>query len=162
HLRGYLDFAERGLPAVAVSLPTDSQGDAESPFEEEVLRVLRSWGYVAVPQVGHAGFRIDIGIKAESDQGGYVLGVECDGDMYHRSKTARDRDRLRQEVLEGLGWTIFRIWGSSWYRQRFKAEADLRRAVERALSGGASSVRPRVMPATVEPNVGYEEVDLDA
>ena len=89
HLRRYLDYAERGHPALAVDLK-GSMGDAESLFEEEVLNSLRSMGHDAVPQVGVAGYRIDIGVRHPTRPGSYLLGVECDGASYHSSKVARD------------------------------------------------------------------------
>jgi very-short-patch-repair endonuclease len=66
--------------------------------------------------VGVAKYRIDIGIVHPDKRGGYVLGVECDGATYHSSKAARDRDRLRQDVLERLNWRIHRVWSTDWYR----------------------------------------------
>ena len=116
HLRRYLDYAARGLPALAPG--TSAGGDAESPFEESVINVIRSWGYELTPQVGTAGYRIDIGIHYPSHPGVYALGVECDGYQYHSSKAARDRDRLREKVLRDLGWNLHRIWGTAWYRDR--------------------------------------------
>ena len=133
--------------------------DAESPFEEEVIRVIRSWGYEVVPQVGAAGYRVDMGIPHPVETGRYALGIECDGAMYHSSRVARDRDRLRQEVLEGLGWRLHRIWGTSWYRDRADQEERLREAIEAAIDGNAPAPRKRRLdpaPAWVEDN--YEIV----
>jgi very-short-patch-repair endonuclease len=107
-LQRYLDYAERGISALAIDL-TDSGGDAESPLEESVLSVLRNRGYDVVTQVGTAGYRIDLGIRHPTEVGRFALGVECDGAAYHSSKVARDRDRLRQEVLEHLGWRLYRV-----------------------------------------------------
>lgn len=160
HLRGYLDFGLRGIEALAIDL-SQSLGDAESVFEEEVLRVVRGWGYDAVPQVGLAGYRIDIGVKNPRDSGRFLLGIECDGAMYHSSKVARDRDRLRQQVIEGLGWQIHRIWGISWFRDRAGQEARLRDAIERAVEGEtAQPVLASRLPAP--PEVVHDEVDFDA
>ena len=136
HLQRYLDYAERGQPALAVDLE-GSQGDAESPFEEEVLNSLRSMGHDAVPQVGVAGYRIDVGVRHPTKPGSYLLGVECDGASYHSSKVARDRDRLRQEVLEGLGWSIHRIWSTSWFADRRGEERRLADAITASLRGDA-------------------------
>jgi hypothetical protein len=133
HLQRYLDFAARGHPALSLEVG-DMLLDAESPFEEEVVRVIRSWGFDAVPQVGAAGYRIDIGVRHPAEPGRYAIGIECDGAMYHSSRVARDRDRLRQEVLEGLGWHLHRIWGTAWYRDRARQEAELRVAIDQAIS----------------------------
>jgi hypothetical protein len=132
HLRRYLDYAARGLPALA--LDTSAAGDAESPFEESVISVIRSWGYELTPQVGTAGYRIDIGVRHPGHPGVYALGVECDGYQYHSSKVARDRDRLREKVLRGLGWNLHRIWGTAWYRDRNGEERKLRAAIEHAIT----------------------------
>lgn len=153
HLRGYLDFAERGYPALAIDLE-DSLGDCESPFEEEVVRAARSMGFEAVPQVGAAGYRIDIGIRHPDKPGSYLLGVECDGASYHSSKVARDRDRLRQEILERLGWTMHRVWSTAWFADRGREIRALRSAIDNALqappgNGGPRPTRPGPLVATV-------------
>ena len=132
HLRRYLDYAARGMAALA--LDTSTGGDAESPFEESVIDAIRSWGYDVTPQVGTAGYRIDIGVRHPAHPGVFVLGVECDGYQYHSSKVARDRDRLREQVLRGLGWNLHRIWGTAWYRDRNGEEQRLRTAIERAVT----------------------------
>lgn len=160
HLKGYLDFAGRGTRALAID-HEDSEGDADSPFEEEVLRSIRGWGFDAVSQVGVAGYRIDIGLRDTARPGTYALGIECDGAMYHSSKVARDRDRLRQQVLEGLGWQIHRIWGTSWYRNRSGQETRLREAIESALRGTRVE-SPLASPPVEALTVEDQEVDLEA
>ncbi len=121
-LQAYLDYAERGTEWLTDQLEA-SQGDFESPFEREVAGLIRSFGFDAVPQVGASRYRIDIGVRSAVRPGRFSLGVECDGAMYHSAKTARDRDRLRQRVLENLGWRIHRIWSQDWFRNRGTEEA---------------------------------------
>lgn len=85
--------------------------------------------------MGVAGYRIDIGIVHPDRPGSYILGLECDGATYHSSKAARDRDRLRQAVLEGLNWRIHRVWSTDWYRD---PEREFARLVQRIGSLQAS------------------------
>ncbi len=144
HLRGYLDFAQRG-PAALADDARPSQGAAESVFEEQVAAVIRSWGYLVHTQVGAAGYRIDLAVLHPDRPGEYLLGVECDGAAYHSARTARDRDRLREQVLVGLGWRIHRIWGISWWRDRSSQESRLRAAIETAIEAAIES--------TVEPAI---------
>lgn len=158
HLRGYLDFAERGIDALSLDV-RGSLGDAESPFEEDVLSVIGSWGYDVVTQVGSAGYRIDLGVKHPDRPGEYVLAVECDGAAYHSAATARDRDRLRSRVLKGLGWNIHRIWGISWYRDRHGESLKLKAAIEAAIAGSGEPVRIDAPPVV---EIEMEEVDLEA
>lgn len=83
-------------------------------------------GFEVVPQVGVAGYFIDLAVK-HPKRSGYILGIECDGAMYHSSKSARDRDRLREEVLIGLKWNIYRIWSTDWFanpQQQFARLVD--------------------------------------
>ena len=127
-LKTFLDYAEnRNLQT---AMPTG--GDTDSPFEDAVYQFLRSHGHTVTTQVGCAGYRIDLAVTDPASPGRYLLGVECDGARYHSSPVARDRDRLRQQVLEGLGWTIHRIWSTDWYRHRAETGQRLLEAVERA------------------------------
>jgi very-short-patch-repair endonuclease len=157
HLKGYLAFAEQGPKALEMQIRRGPSG-TESPFEDSVLDTIRKWGYTAHTQIGSSGYRIDIGICEPSDPDRYILGVECDGEQYHSAKTARDRDRLRQEVLENRGWTIHRIWGTDWYRYREAAEQSLREAIESAMA--ADPEQPRHTRTVHAPSVGHEPVDL--
>ncbi|WP_199084323.1 DUF3320 domain-containing protein [Bosea sp. ASV33] len=114
HLKTFLDYAERG----AVALPaqdTGSAGGFDSPFEEAVAAQLQRHGWTVVPQVGISGFRIDLGIRHPDLAGAYLAGVECDGAAYHSSATARDRDKVREQVLRGLGWNMLRVWSTDWW-----------------------------------------------
>ncbi|MER3415526.1 MAG: hypothetical protein C4297_04845 [Gemmataceae bacterium] len=117
-LRAYLDYAERGPAALQVPLPEATGQGFDSPFEQEVCEELRRIGLTVHPQVGCGPYRIDLGVVDPQAPGRYLLGVECDGATYHSSATARDRDRLRQQVLETLGWRICRVWSTDWVRDR--------------------------------------------
>ena len=114
HLKQFLDFAMHGSRAFARAA-TGPLGDYESPFEAAVAERLGAKGWILHPQIGVSGFRIDLGVVDPDAPGAFLAGVECDGATYHRAATARDRDRLRQVVLEGLGWRIVRIWSTDWW-----------------------------------------------
>lgn len=122
-LKKFLAYAKTGIMDIGVG----AGGDADSPFEEEVEAALLQLGLIVERQVGVGGFRIDLAIKDSSKPGRYLLGIECDGATYHSARWARDRDRLRQDVLEGLGWRIHRIWSTDWYRDK---EHEIRRTAE--------------------------------
>lgn len=126
-LRAYLAFARTGQYQEA----HHTGREPDSDFEVEVANTLREQGYEVTPQVGVAGYFIDLGVRAKHG-GRFLLGVECDGARYHSSFSARDRDRLRQQVLEGLGWEIFRIWSTDWYRDGRKQRQRLLEAVKKA------------------------------
>ncbi|RDU37108.1 helicase [Neobacillus piezotolerans] len=88
----------------------------DSPFEEQVYKQLRNLGYEVATQVGMSGYRIDMAIVHPNDSSRYILGVECDGAMYHSSANAKERDIYRQRFLENRGWTIERIWSRNWWK----------------------------------------------
>ena len=126
-LKHYLEFAIKGYRALAEqSVPTGREPD--SPFEVAVMRVLRNHGWDVQPQVGCSGYRIDIGVVDPRAPGRYLAGIECDGATYHSAATSRDRDRLRQHVLEGLGWNILRIWSTDWW---LNPEGEIEKISER-------------------------------
>ncbi len=123
-LKRYLKYADTGE---LDDMPGPTGREADSPFEKEVAYSLRKVGYQIEHQVGSAGYFIDVGVKDPERPGRYLLGIECDGATYHSAQSARDRDRLRQQVLEGLGWRIHRIWSTDWFRN---PDRELRKAAE--------------------------------
>jgi very-short-patch-repair endonuclease len=111
-LRKYLEYAEtRGR----VSSMPGSDAESDSDFEVEVAERLRAKGYAVDYQVGVSGYRIDLGVRHPDHLERYLAGIECDGATYHSSKSARDRDRLREEVLVHKGWDIVRVWSTDWF-----------------------------------------------
>jgi very-short-patch-repair endonuclease len=127
-LKEYLKFAETG----ELDLATPSGRGPDSPFEEAVADRLREKGYDIEHQVGVAGFYIDLAVRDPERPGRYLLGIECDGATYHSARMARVRDRTRQAVLEGLGWTIHRIWSTDWFRNPEDELGKVVAAIERA------------------------------
>jgi very-short-patch-repair endonuclease len=116
-LKAFLDFAERGPVALREAITEANQRGADSPFEQAVGDELERRGLTIHRQVGCGGYRIDLAIT-DGASGKYLIGVECDGATYHSAATARDRDRLRKAVLEGLGWKLVRVWSTDWVRDR--------------------------------------------
>ena len=160
HLRMFLDYAKRGEAALIEEV-SRTHGEVESPFEQAVYDELTKRGWRVDCQVGCSGYRIDLAIPDPDAPGRYLLGVECDGANYHSAKSARDRDRIRQAVLEGLGWQLHRIWSTDWWLQRPKEIAKLEEAIESAkvrvkaeddLDLGAPANVPAVTKSTAEPN----------
>ncbi|EKD37973.1 MAG: hypothetical protein ACD_75C00919G0003 [uncultured bacterium] len=131
-LKCFLDYAERGPVAIAERRSTETEGECESPFETQICDALREKGYTVHPQVGCSGYRIDLAIVDPERPGRYLLGIECDGANYHRSKTARDRDKLRESILIGLGWTIHRVWSTDWWERPNEELARIETAIEAA------------------------------
>jgi very-short-patch-repair endonuclease len=119
----------------------------ENTFEADVKNALQSKGIELIPQYGVSRYRIDFVAKHPKRPGRLVLAVECDGASYHSAYTARDRDRLRQQHLEALGWRFHRIWSTDWFMRRDqeidRAVAAFKAAVVHAdrsdTSGGGSS-----------------------
>lgn len=131
-LKNFLDFADRGPRALAEAVQ-GSVGGYDSPFEEAVAERLRDKGWEVVPQVGVSRFRIDLGIVDPDRPGDFLVGVECDGATYHRSATARDRDKVRAAVLEGLGWNLLRVWSTDWFVDQARETERLHAQLESIL-----------------------------
>ena len=118
-LKAFLEYAEKGH--LHNSVQTNKEPDSD--FEVAVMNALKNYGYECEPQLGVAGFFLDIAVRDPGKPGKFLMGIECDGATYHSAKSARDRDRLRQEILESLGWKIHRIWSTDWFKN---SEAQLR------------------------------------
>ena len=113
-LRDYLEYARTG----SLNTVEETGRDADSDFEISVMDMLELRGFEVTPQLGVAGYRIDIAVKHPDARGSYLAAIECDGATYHSALSVRDRDRIRQEILESLGWRgrIWRIWSTDWFR----------------------------------------------
>ena len=156
-LKDYMLVARDGLKALNATPIVNVDAQAESPFEEEVYRALTTLtptlsqeGRGSLPltlhrQVGVSGYRIDLAVVDADQPGRYLLGIECDGATYHSAQTARDRDRLRQQVLEGLGWKLLRIWSRDWISDRAR-EIDRVLATIQALKQPTAPIDPAASP----------------
>jgi very-short-patch-repair endonuclease len=151
-LRAYLEYAEKGM-LVDFGI-SDTGREPESDFEVSVAQIVNGLGYKVVPQVGVAGFFIDLGVRYPDRPAEYMLGIECDGAAYHSAASVRDRDRLRQEILEKKGWRIHRIWSVDWYKNRDSEVGRLRRVLGKIMEQEKSAVRvEQVKPVEIGPVV---------
>ncbi len=123
-LKRWLEYAATGVLDAGELVHKEPDSD----LEIFVIQQIQAMGCIAIPQVGVKGYWIDIGVKHPQWPHGFILGVECDGAAYHSSKSARDRDRLRQDVLEGLGWRFHRIWSTDWFNKP-REQAEILRNV---------------------------------
>lgn len=121
-LRQYLEFAASDGSELGAAVSDEPL----NPFEMDVKRRLEQAKIPVTPQYGVAGYRIDFACAHPERTGDMVLAIEADGASYHSGHTARDRDRLRQEVLESKGWRFHRIWSTDWFRD---PEGETREAV---------------------------------
>lgn len=182
HLKAFLRYAaEQSREDSAQRLATS--GDFDSDFERQVHDALVAKGYRVDSQVGCGAYRIDLAVHHPEESGIYLLGIECDGAAYHSAATARDRDRLRQQVLEGLGWRLHRIWSTDWWFHREREIERLEEAIEEALRApivkhdalqvpplpeprerAQDAFPPTPVPAEVEPSpvVPYKKASLRA
>ncbi|MGY1488254.1 DUF4011 domain-containing anti-phage protein Hhe [Methylobacillus pratensis] len=111
-LKAFLEYTETGhLHSTNIT-----GKPADSDFEIAVMQLLKQHGYECEPQLGVAGFFLDLAVRDPGKPGRFLMGIECDGATYHSAKSARDRDYLRQKILEDLGWKIRRIWSTDWFK----------------------------------------------
>jgi transcription elongation GreA/GreB family factor len=129
-LKRWLEYSASGV----LDSGEETEREPDSDFELFVIDQIRAMGCIPVPQVGVAGYFVDIGVRHPDWPYGFVLGVECDGATYHSAKSARDRDRLRQEILEGLGWKLHRIWSTDWFNNPRQEAERLRSVIATRLS----------------------------
>ncbi|MVT07140.1 DUF3320 domain-containing protein [Chitinophaga tropicalis] len=127
-LKNFLYFAQHGTLKTlsGEGLP------ANIPFEEMVAGHLTAKGYIVKKQVGSKGFYIDLAVVDPDTPGKYVMGIMCDGASYHSARSAKDRDRLRHQVLENMGWNIYHVWSTDWFRHPVRELNRLIMALENA------------------------------
>jgi len=142
-LRNYLEYAEKGPEAT--TLVQCIAPKYESPLEKDVAEEIQHMEYNIAPQVGCSGYRIDIGVVDPANPGYYLLGVECDGQTYRASKSARDRDRLREQVLNQLGWRIHHIWSPDWVARHDSEVRRLKDAIQQACEQRPEKETPKAL-----------------
>lgn len=132
-LRKYIEFAIHGQSVLENEIKEEGYVSFDSPFEQSVYDFLDRNGYNVATQVGCSGYRIDLAIKHPQKSGVYTLAIECDGAAYHSGRNARERDRLRQEVLENMGWKFYRIWSTDWIKDSVSEGKRLLEAVGKSI-----------------------------
>ena len=146
-LRDFLNYCETGI---LHKTERDTGRGPDSDFEIAVMTALRDNGFECIPQVGVAGFFIDVAVVDPGNRGRYLMGIECDGATYHSAKSARDRDRLRQTILERLGWRIRRIWSTDWFKNPQGELAAIIRELHQ--------LKSPLIPAEPEPESEIDEI----
>ena len=123
-LKGFLEYARSNGRNLQTTRFTEFP---ENVFEYAIRVALEAEGLVLSTQIGVSSYRIDLAVHHPDRPGEFIMGIECDGASYHSAQGARDRDRLRQEHLEALGWRIVRIWSTDWFYQK---EQEVQRIVK--------------------------------
>jgi len=153
--REYLDYAASGR----LETGSHTGRPPDSDFEVAVAQMLADRGFSCEPQVGVAGFFIDIGVRDPNNNGRFILGVECDGSTYHSTKAARDRDRLRDEVLVRLGWRLHRVWSTDWFADPVREMDRLVASIHEKTVGvtsAADDTPPDFSPVETRPSAPRE------
>lgn len=151
-LREYLDYAENGEEALERTGGNPFE-NTDSAFEREVGEFLEAQGYVVDRKVGSSAFKIDLAVK-RPDSSDYVLAIECDGKTYRSAKTTRDRERLRRDILERMGWKFYRVWSTDWFRNKRLEQENLLAAVKKALLSAAQTQKTA---KTVTSEISFEK-----
>jgi len=154
-LAEYLEYANSGGIPVAAS----GAGSRVSPFESNVASRLAELGITVVPQYGVGGYRVDFAAAHPDDPARMILAVEADGTAYRDSGSVRDRDRLRKEHLERLGWRVHRLWSTSWFTDPDAELVKLRAAYTEAVRANPPAPEPPAPapPAPAPPVAGQPE-----
>ena len=144
-LRDYLEYTDSGGGTVA-SGPAPRRSGL-SPFEADVAQRLVDLGISVVPRYGVGGYRVDFAAAHPAEPGRMVLAIEADGASYRDSRSTRDRDRLRKEHLERLGWTFHRIWSTNWFHDPESEIAKVQQAYREAVARVGPPAAPGPDPA---------------
>lgn len=159
-LKYFLEYAERGHRALVSATTSASLADADSEFERLVAEKVRAAGFQVHHQVGCSGYRIDLAVIDPAAPGRYLIGVECDGATYHRAATARDRDKLRQAVLEDLGWKLHRIWSTDWWHNANSEMEKLLNSISKAKAARSHDIDASVIAELEIPGDPVEKREI--
>tara|TARA_B100000953_G_scaffold289860_1_gene274321 strand:+ start:4378 stop:10155 length:5778 start_codon:yes stop_codon:yes gene_type:complete len=164
-LKEYLLYAQEGHTTLLRQQRVNNEDEFDSPFEKEVAEALRKRGWEVRTQIGVGGYRVDLGVVHPEYSGKFLAGIECDGARYHSAKSARDRDILRQMVLEGLGWNILRIWSTDWWYDYEKCVDKLHQELEAFLVTPQESLKQALKEVDIaeseKKNLSKQETSLN-
>ena len=143
-LKQYIDFAINGNSIFYEEVKENKKKIRyDSLFENSIYNFLIEHGYDVIANVGNSDYKIDLAVRYPQDamknslqnnsRVSFAIGIECDGDSYHCARTARERDRLRQSVLENMGWKMYRVWSTDWIKDPKTEGEKLLNAVEEAI-----------------------------
>ena len=138
-LKRFLEYAEKGTRSTISSVPRQLS-EATASIETIIADRLRSLGYTVHTDIGCSGYKIDIGIVDTENTSNYQLGIICDGKNYKRTKTARDREIVQNNVLKALGWDIYRIWTMDWWEKPDEVMATIQEAIARKKNSKVGSM----------------------
>ncbi|EKD27792.1 MAG: hypothetical protein ACD_79C00572G0001 [uncultured bacterium] len=155
-LHDFIRYCETGIIPTLVKV---SERGPDSDFEISVMRALNNEGFECVSQVGVAGFFIDVAVIDSENPSRYLMGIECDGATYHSAKSVRDRDRLRQAILERLGWRIRRIWSTDWFKNPQAEIQTILRELKSLKTNKDKDIFVKKMTETEEIKEIIDEVD---
>jgi len=144
-LHHYLRYAEHRPQNL---IEDDAESGYSSEIEADIAEEVERMGYRTVPSIGSSSFRVDLGVLDPKNPGRFMMGIMCDGDIYRDANTARDRDRLRFQILENLGWNIHRIWSPDWVQRRGTEIRKLKKALEKSLEQPVNVVP--AIPSTIK------------
>ena len=131
--REYLRFAEKGGEFDA------ARGRRSNDrFADVVARQLEERGYSVVKQVGLAGLYVDLALVDPDNSSRYLLGIIVDGETWSSARSARDRNRTTDGVLQSQGWLIHHLWSLDWFRRPTEQLNRLTEAIEAARNGRAA------------------------
>ncbi len=149
------------LAHAAGTAPPQTARSGSGPIERDIAAHLGRAGIPLVAGYGASAHPIDLAASHPTKAGRMVLAIETDGESYHGSPTARDRERIRPEQLERLGWRVHRIWSSEWLRHRDHEVARVLRSYRLAVAAAdAANEAPAPAPvhdAPVSPGPGPVE-----
>lgn len=123
-LREFLEFARSGrLNQISLGINQDKYN--LDGILNSVCKELELKGYHCDKLIGHSDYRIDIGVINPSNEEEYVLGILIDGPNYNIAKNTRDREVAQVEILNQLGWQIYRLWSVDWWNDKDKVIAEI-------------------------------------
>ena len=156
HLKVFLDYAEKGPRAMAEALHGGEQAASQSGLVEALSAALREEGFEVREHMGSSSRRIPLAIRRPGEKDGYVLDVETDGAVWGGTLSARDRERLREQVLESLGWRVERVWSLEWQTAPTRVLRRLVKAVSAEPEADSLEEPDSPLEGAVTPDVSPE------
>ncbi len=128
-IKAFLEYSEKGK--MVLSQKNYTRKINSNSFEKMVAEEIRKFDYTVHTDIGCSGYKIDIGVVNPDAPSEYLLGILTDGENYRSAQMARDREIIRREVLQLLGWNIYKLWSPDWWDNPKEVILDILTTIDR-------------------------------
>ena len=93
----------------------------------EIKKALQREGYVVDEQIGQSSFKCTLGVKRETNDAQYALGILVDDDSHYNNNDIAEQYYQRPAILQAFGWKVYNVFAKDWLEDSQRVMNTLRK-----------------------------------